>query len=146
MGESSLKATLSRLEAQLTMDEGWKSKPYRCTAGALTIGVGHNLDASGLCDEAILAQLKHDIAQARAAAKRVMKDTFEQLDTIRQDAIVMWVFQLGEAGFQKFSPTISLIEQKKYAAAADRIMISKWAKQTPKRARLIAKMIEHGEY
>lgn len=112
----------------------------------MTIGVGHNLDANGLCDEAILAQLKHDINKSRESARRVCRSFFDHLDPVRQDVLVLMVFQLGEKGFAAFAPTLALIEAGKYAAAADRILKSKWAKQTPKRVYRLVKMLEHGEY
>jgi lysozyme len=36
---------LGFLISRLILNEGMKSQPYRCPAGKLTIGVGHNLDA-----------------------------------------------------------------------------------------------------
>ena len=36
-----------KLIAQLKIDEGFRGKPYRCTAGKLTIGFGRNLDDVG---------------------------------------------------------------------------------------------------
>lgn len=41
------------LRAELTRDEGLRLKPYLCTAGKRTIGIGRNLDDKGLnADEA----------------------------------------------------------------------------------------------
>jgi len=42
-----------KLIDQLITDEGMKLKPYRCTAGKLTIGVGRNLDDNWLTDAEI---------------------------------------------------------------------------------------------
>ena len=33
---------------QLKQDEGWRLKPYRCTAGKLTIGYGRNIEDKGI--------------------------------------------------------------------------------------------------
>ena len=35
---------LERIKKQLVRHEGLRLKPYRCTAGKLTIGYGRNLD------------------------------------------------------------------------------------------------------
>ena len=35
-----------RLESQLKESEGFRLAAYRCAAGALTVGYGHNCDAS----------------------------------------------------------------------------------------------------
>lgn len=39
---------LKYLTEQLREDEGFRSFPYKCSAGALTIGYGRNLDSNGL--------------------------------------------------------------------------------------------------
>ena len=39
--------------------EGLSLKPYRCPAGKLTIGYGHNLEANGISEE-IANQLLHE--------------------------------------------------------------------------------------
>jgi len=108
--------------------------------------VGHNLDAEGLCEDAIMAQLRYDVAKATAAARRVCVHFWHKLNPVRQDAMVLWVFQLGEAGVAAFGPTLALIEQGRYAAASDRMLLSKWAKQTPLRAQRVAKQLERGTY
>ncbi len=36
-------ALMNRIKAQLVRHEGLRLKPYRCTAGKLTIGIGRNL-------------------------------------------------------------------------------------------------------
>lgn len=35
-------------------EEGYRARVYRCTSGALTIGIGYNLDAGMPIDEAML--------------------------------------------------------------------------------------------
>ena len=35
---------LERMKEQLLRHEGLRLKPYRCTAGKLTIGIGRNLE------------------------------------------------------------------------------------------------------
>ncbi len=47
----------ARLEKQLRADEGERLKPYRCTAGKLTIGVGRNLDDRGITKEDLFQAL-----------------------------------------------------------------------------------------
>jgi lysozyme len=37
-------ALMNRIKAQLVRHEGLRLKPYRCTAGKLTIGIGRNLE------------------------------------------------------------------------------------------------------
>ena len=39
---------MDRIKEQLVRHEGLRLKPYRCTAGKLTIGIGRNLDDCGI--------------------------------------------------------------------------------------------------
>jgi lysozyme len=41
-------ALMNRIKSQLVRHEGLRLKPYRCTAGKLTIGVGRSLDDCGI--------------------------------------------------------------------------------------------------
>jgi lysozyme len=43
-GDSMTEALMNRIKAQLVRHEGLRLKPYRCTAGKLTIGICRNLD------------------------------------------------------------------------------------------------------
>lgn len=52
---------LNRIKAQLVRHEGLMLKPYRCTAGKLTIGVGRNLDDRGITQKEAYAMLESDI-------------------------------------------------------------------------------------
>ncbi len=54
------------LTARLIRYEGLRLKPYRDTAGHLTIGVGRNLDGAGVDRAEAMLLLKNDIAAARA--------------------------------------------------------------------------------
>jgi lysozyme len=49
------------LAQELLRDEGLRLKPYRCTAGALTIGVGRNLDARGITEAEARFMLANDM-------------------------------------------------------------------------------------
>lgn len=137
---------LSLLHHRLIDDEGFKVKPYRCSANRLTIGVGHNLEAEGLCREAILAQLEFDIAKARKNARDVCQGFFDDLSGPRQDVLTCMAFQLGRDGLAGFAKMLQAIEAKRYATAADQMMRSRWAKQTFARAKRLATMMETGDY
>ena len=50
-----------RVAEQLVIDEGLRLKPYRCSAGKLTIGVGRNLDDRGITSSEAMMLLFNDI-------------------------------------------------------------------------------------
>ena len=51
---------LERMKEQLLRHEGLRLKPYRCTAGKLTIGIGRNLDDCGISQKEAYALLDND--------------------------------------------------------------------------------------
>lgn len=126
--------------------------PYRCPAGALTIGYGHNLDAKGISERAAEYLLREDLLEVEAAAKRCVK-TYSTLEQPRKMVICSMIFQMGEGGFSKFSRTIQEIERGNYNIAARNMLESKWArdlKQWAKgkrtRAEREAEMMRTGEW
>jgi len=54
-----------KLIDQLIVDEGLRLKPYRCTAGKLTIGVGRNLDDNWLSASEIKRMLWYNPLRSR---------------------------------------------------------------------------------
>ena len=54
-------ALMNRIKAQLVRHEGLRLKPYRCTAGKLTIGIGRNLDDCGISQTEAYLLLENDI-------------------------------------------------------------------------------------
>ena len=127
------------LEQTLIRHEGLKLKPYRCTAGALTIGVGHNLDANGIPEHIAMALLAHDIAICRQEIQRAMPWSLS-LPQAAQDVLVNMGF-MGVAKLRKFTKFLAALEARDYLAASQEMLDSKWAKQVGKRSVELADII-----
>jgi lysozyme len=131
----------------LIADEGLRLKPYRCTEGKLSVGVGRNLDDVGITREEAMMLLDHDITRAtNAAAEVVGRDVFGSLNPARQAALVSMAFQMGRAGLEGFNRMLLCIRAGDWQGAQDNALDSKWARQTPARAERIARMILTGEW
>lgn len=145
---------------RLIIHEGMELKPYRCTAGKLTIGVGRNLEDNpptweekkamgdymhGITENAAKMLLRNDIMRCYECVKRNVKG-FEELTPDRQYALVDMCFQLGIKGLKKFKYMLKAIEKGNYELAAFECLSSAYARQTPKRARKIAKTIKTGKW
>lgn len=130
-----------RLAQQLIQDEGLRLKPYRCTAGRLSIGVGRNLEDRGIGESEALLLLDNDI-----------KDFWEQLrgrlpwlekaPERVQEAVVNMAFNLGVNGLLGFKETLALMQTEKYDEAARAMLASKWARQVGKRAERLAGQVQ----
>ena len=130
-----------RLADQLVADEGLRLKPYRCTAGKLTIGVGRNLDDVGITEVEALALLNNDI-------ERVWSQTVRGIPWISsapgevQEVVANMVFNMGIAGVLGFKTTLEALKAGDYRRAAAAMLDSKWAKQVGPRAERLSHRVK----
>ena len=123
--------------------EGFRALAYECPAGKLTVGYGKNIeDLPGLSEEQASVILQMDLINA---AKEV--DTFAPKDIgpNRRAALVAMVFQLGMPTVLKFKKMLAALEQGNWLEAADQALDSRWARQTPSRAKWVAEILKTGE-
>ena len=57
------------------------------------------------------------------------------LDSVRFGALLNMAFQMGVDGLLGFKNTLTTIEAGRYESAAEQMLQSRWAKQTPERAK-----------
>jgi len=135
----------SRLLRTIESDEGFRSKPYKCSDGIWTIGIGRNLEAVGISYTEALHLLKNDIEQCHADLERVFPNQFEALPDHIQEVLMNMRFQLGPGGFRSFKKFIAAIRAWDMTKAKQEMLDSKWAKQdTPDRANRLAKILQTG--
>jgi lysozyme len=125
-------------------DEGFRRKPYRCSAGALTVGYGTNLD-EGLDDDEAMFLLEHRLMKREHECRQAFP-WFARLGPVRQGVIVRMAYQLGTAGVMGFRDMRRALEAGDYAAAADAMLDSKWARHdSPARAHREAAAMRSGQ-
>ena len=141
-----MKAELTR---QLRSDEGEKKQAYQDHLGFWTIGVGRLIDArkpgSGLRPSEISFLLNNDIDDRIEQLTRRLS-WFQDLDSVRQAALLNMSFQLGVDGLLGFKNTLKLVEQGDYESAAKNMLLSRWAEQTPARAKRMADQMRTGQW
>lgn len=131
----------------LKSHEGKRNHAYQDIGGKWHIGIGRNIDPSGLglSDEECSYLLDNDIV-------RVMRELatafpwYSQLDQVRQDALVMIAFNLGLTRLLKFQKALSALSENDYAKAKVEFLDSLWSQQVGHRAEVLSTMIETGEY
>ena len=136
-------ADILRLKAQLIADEDIRLKPYRCTEGKLTIGIGRNLEDVGISEAEAHFLFENDVRRVEAS---VQKDPdiggiYIRLDERRQEAILNMCFQLGLSGLKAFRKMWAALAVRDYERAYTEALDSKWARQTPNRARRAADIL-----
>lgn len=135
---------MKRVRDMLRRLEGRELKPYRDTEGRLSIGIGRCLDTKGISADECEHLFDNDFADAVREAQTF--SWFRSLDEVRQDVVITILFQLGLKGFRGFKKAIAAIERRDFTLAAAELLRSRWAEQTPKRARLLSKMMLTGSY
>ena len=136
------------LTRQLRGDEGEKLYAYLDTLGFSTIGVGRLIDqrkGGGITAEESAYLLANDIA-AKTKELTARLPWLYLLDPVRQGALVNMAFQLGVEGLLGFRNSLELMRTGQYREAADNFLKSKWAQQTPKRARRVTEQIRTGAW
>lgn len=126
-------------------EEGRIAHAYQDSLGYWTIGVGCLVDArkgGALCDEAIDAQLEHDLRSARERAGKLAG--FDQCNEVRQAVLISMCFQLGS--LSSWTNFRNALASGDYNAAADAGLDSLWARQTPARAQRQMQMMRTGEW
>ncbi|MGN7613921.1 glycoside hydrolase family protein [Magnetococcales bacterium HHB-1] len=135
---------LERMKEQLSQHEGLRLKPYRCTAGKLTIGVGRNLDDNGISKAEALHLLGNDINRVISELNNSFH-WFETLDEIRKRVLIDMAFNLGITTLRRFKRMLRAVEAGNYPLAAKEMLDSRWARQVGRRATKLSQMMSTGE-
>ena len=133
---------MEQLRQQLIAHEGIVLKPYRCTAGYLTVGVGRNLEQRGISPTEANYLLDNDIAHFEKLVKSHID--VSQCNPARTAVLINMAFNLGINGLLTFKNAIAAVEAQNYTLAADQMLDSKWATQVGYRAISLAKQMDSG--
>ena len=130
-----------RVRYSLRAEEGLLLKPYKCTAGKLTIGYGRNLEAKGISGQEAEAMLENDIEECIGLCEARFPWEWSRACDQAKEVLVEMVFQLGPTGVSKFKKFLSALGNQNYDTAANEMLDSKWARQTPNRANRLAERV-----
>ncbi len=139
----------SKLSDAIISHEGSERYAYQDSMGFTTVGIGRNIDkhgGNGLSMDEQLYLLNNDILRCRSELLRC--DFYKnEINAVRQDALVELCFNMGLSGLLKFVKMLSFFQEKNYKAATIELVDSKWAKQVSiDRVHDICFRIENGSY
>lgn len=124
--------------------EGLELKPYRCTAGHLTIGIGRNLDDRGITEDEARFLCNNDIEIVESELARNFP-VIDRLDDVRCRVLLDMAFNIGVPRLSAFRKMWGALEEGDYIRAAMEMLDSKWARQVKGRAERLSKMMETGK-
>lgn len=112
--------------------------------GNPTIGIGTLICApGGITRDEAMYLLNNRIAIAKDAATKLVPGLVS--DPVRFDVLTEMAFQMGGVGLAQFTNTLQAIREKRWDDAADGMLASLWAKQTPARAQALAAIMRSGK-
>ena len=141
------KETFDKLLESVKKHEGYRNKVYLDTLGKRTVGVGHLCvedfweDGKEYEEKFLMDILQKDLQGSIDGAEDLINNCPSGgKANISDDAkiiIIEMVFQLGKTGVSKFRNMWKALQQDppQYSVAASEMLDSRWAKQTPNRAK-----------
>jgi lysozyme len=139
-----VKMDRAQLADDLKLDEGVKLTPYRCTAGALTIGIGRNLDAIGITTVEAMDLLENDISRIVGELDAGFP-WWNKMPEPAQRGLANMAFNLGVPRLRGFSRMLAALKDGYFDAAATEALDSQWADQVGERANRIAALFMKAE-
>ena len=137
------------LTAQLRRDEDERATVYQDSLGFWTIGIGRLVDGrkhgAGLRPDEMAYMLRNDINDRVLSLTHALP-WFNTLDAARQGALLNMAFQMGTQGLLQFTTTLARIARGDYEGASRSMLDSKWATQTPERAKRLAAQMKDGTW
>lgn len=79
---------LERIKEQLVRHEGVRLKPYRCTVGKLTIGIGRNLDDCGITQTEAYVLLENDIQKCERQLLDEIPEVYNKLEEVLKSVLL----------------------------------------------------------
>ena len=131
--------TSDLLEA-IKLSEGFRDKVYKDTLGIDTIGYGFAIKDLVLDEDISEMILRRKIDNLIDRVNKRFKFV-KALPTIAQDVVYEMCYQLGVTGVSKFKKTLAYLENHEFRMASKEMLDSRWARQTPNRAKRLSDII-----
>ena len=127
-------------------EEGEVLHEYKDHLGYSTIGIGRLIDkrkGGGITSEEAAYLLGNDVDKVIDQLNKRLP-WWTKLDGARKGVLINMAFQMGIDGLLGFKNTLRMIEQGRYTDAANGMMQSLWARQTPARAKRMSEQMRTG--
>ena len=145
---------MEKLLASVKKHEGYRNKVYLDTLNKRTVGVGHLCvedfweDDKEYEEKFLMDILEADLQNAIKSAKDLINNCPSggkaNISSDAEIIIIEMVFQLGKSGVSKFRNMWKALQQDppQYDVASIEVLDSRWAKQTPNRAKAMADQVK----
>ncbi|MBF8177649.1 glycoside hydrolase family protein [Herminiimonas contaminans] len=129
-------------------DEGEVLYAYNDHLGFATIGIGRLIDkrkGGGITPEESAYLLANDIMR-KSMDLDARLPWWKTLSDARRGVLLAMAFQMGIDGLLGFKNTLEAVRTGQYDRAADGMLQSMWAKQTPERAKRMSEQMRTDQW
>jgi lysozyme len=148
---------MSQIIAILNFEEGYVESPYLDTLGFPTIAGGIRIGPKGASLSNYVLRVprrvgdvwKQCILEGKAQdmqSRKLVSEAMAKCNDARTDVLLSMAYQLGVEGVLQFKNMLSALASEKFDDAANAMLNSLWARQTPGRARRHAEVMRSGTY
>ena len=137
----------------IAKEEGFRVKPYLCSEGYPTIGYGQRIGPKGADIKLYEFSVPEPVARMwlEYEVKSVQAAMFQagiahNMSGDRYAVLVSMCYQLGVSGVLKFKKMLAALKDRNWDEAATQALDSRWAMQTPERAKRHAEAFRTGKY
>jgi len=128
------------LRESIKENEGYVGIVYKDSLGIDTIGYGFAIKDLELDKDICDIILERKIKELEDRVK-LKFGWYPFMPKVIQDVVMEMCYQLGVTGFSKFVKTITYLKDKDFKNASIEMLDSKWAKQTPNRAKKMSEIV-----
>ena len=148
---------LETLKTRLEWAEGREHKPYKCSSGKWSIGLGRNLEDIGLSLDEILLILRDGVSDeiidclAENDIERTLVDCrsfpyWERLTDTRRVVVADCIYNMGLSVWKKFVKTNAALSRGDWQKASAELLDSTYARQVGRRAVANAFALRHDRF
>ncbi|WP_442797892.1 glycoside hydrolase family protein [Pantoea vagans] len=148
---------MSQIIAVLNFEEGYVDTPYLDTLGFPTVAGGIRIGPKGASLSNYTFRVPRRVGDVwkqcilenkvqEMQGRDLLRNALAKCNDARTDVLLSMAYQLGVEGVMQFKNMLTAIAAEQFSEAADAMMNSLWARQTPGRARRHAEMMRSGTY
>lgn len=127
---------MNNLLKSIAEHEGFRHVPYPDPlSGGEPYTFGHGLTYISFDESIMLVNNRITIIKEQLNSRLPF---FSKLPDDAKDILIEMAYQMGVDGLLKFKNTLGFVAEGDYLHASKNMMLSKWAEQTPKRAKTLA--------
>ncbi|MBE5251132.1 glycoside hydrolase family protein [Mixta mediterraneensis] len=148
---------MSQIIAMLNFEEGYVDTPYLDTLGYPTVAGGIRIGPKGASLSNYVFRVPRRVGDVwkqcilesklqEMQAREPISHALTRCNDARTDVLLSMAYQLGVEGVGQFKNMLSAITEENFPEAANAMLTSLWARQTPGRARRHAEVMRTGTY